>query len=439
MDITFHYYAVLAIARQAGFSADEAQTVATYSQFVDDYTFKIPFPVTDVPDFARVLCSQWKETLLLHPITTGFSSWFDMAQLGLEREQKCILTPFHFMTSARPDTEKREELRVRPDYADSGSLLWGCMEKAREDCLQMAGDQAGRHAVLIRLGLLAHIFADTYAHQDFSGFWGWENYCKLQEVRDNNDDQDISARYHAATYHYFPGIGHTEANHAPDDSHVTFSMALCCYKGDNYHLVKTRNNTEAFLRCAHILLNYFRSCLTLPPLAASSTEWQMLEGRLRQGLLAAGRGRAGCHDVWQQQFTDLEFHYDVKELLKSLIAKDDASADASSMDSIVDMLRDPAVTDMVTTKLSVINDDFYYFNLAARDIRNAYAGEDTPNVLTPEQERQLDDYLQTAHLSPKKPESPPREAPEESLSFVAKPLTDQELCSASSDARGLPE
>lgn len=147
MDITFHYYAVLALARQAGFSADEAQIVATYSQFVDDYTLKQPFPVTDVPDFARVLCSQKKDLLLLHPVTTGFSSWFDMAQLGLERDQKYILTPFHFITPQRPDTEKREELRVTPDYADSGSLLWGCMEQAREDCLQQAEGQAKSHAV----------------------------------------------------------------------------------------------------------------------------------------------------------------------------------------------------------------------------------------------------------------------------------------------------
>lgn len=427
MDMTFHYYAILAIARQAGFSADEAQLVATYSQFVDDYTVKRPFPVTDVPDFARVLCSQKEETLLLHPVTTGFSSWFDMAQLGLEHEQKYILMPFHFMPTTRPNTEKREELRVTPDYADSGSLLWGCMEQAREDCLQQPQGQTKSHATLIRLGLLAHVFADTYAHQDFSGSWGWENYCKLQEVRDNNDDQDITSRYHATTYHYFPGIGHTEANRAPDDSHVTFSMALCCYKGDNYHLVKTRNNTETFLRCAHILLNYFRSCLSLPALAASHEEWQQLENRLRQGLLAAGLGRIGCHNAWQRLFSDLTFHYDSKELLKSLLAKDDdGGADASSMDDIVERLRDPAATDLLTTKLSVINDDFYYFNLAARDVRNVCAGEDVPNTLTPEQERQLADYLRVPPVVRPRTETPPQDAPDPSPSFVAKPLPIQE-------------
>lgn len=425
MDITFHHYAILAIAREAGFSPDEAKLVATYSQFVDDYTVKRPFPVTDVPDFARVLCSQKKETLVLHPVTTGFSSWFDMAQLGLEDEQKYILTPFHFITAARPDTEKREELRVTPDHADSGSLLWGCMEQARADCLQQAEGQVKSHAVLIRLGLLAHVFADTYAHQGFSGSWGWENYCKLQEVHDNNDGQDISSRYHATACHYFPGIGHTEAGYAPDDSHVTFSMALCCYKGDNYHLVKTRNNTETFLRCAHVLLNYFRSCLSRPPLAAFDAKWRELEDKLRQGLLAANLGQEGCRDFWQGKFKELTFHYNSKELLASLLAKDD-DADTSSMNDIVDRLRDPATADLLTTKLSVINDDFYYFNLAARDIRNMCAGEDVPNTLTPEQERQLADYLRKPPVVRTRTEPSAQDAPETNLSFVAKPLAIQE-------------
>lgn len=210
-------------------------------------------------------------------------------------------------------------------------------------------------------------------------------------------------------------------------------MALCCYKGDNYHLIRTRNNTETFLRCAHILLNYFRSCLALPPLAASQEEWRQLENRLRQGLLAASLGRSGCHGIWQQLFTELDFCYDSKELLKSLLAKADDSVGADSMDAVADRLRDPAATDLITTKLSVINDDFYYFNLAARDVRNMCAGEDVPNALSPEQERQCDAYFQTLRIARSRADAPkaaplPQDAPDPELSFVARPLPLQAAC-----------
>ena len=37
MNVSFHYYAVKATACLCGFSPEQAEIVATYSQFVDDY------------------------------------------------------------------------------------------------------------------------------------------------------------------------------------------------------------------------------------------------------------------------------------------------------------------------------------------------------------------------------------------------------------------
>ena len=51
MDINFHYFAVKTIARFAGFSENEAQRIAGYSQFVDDYNPFLNYTFETIPDF----------------------------------------------------------------------------------------------------------------------------------------------------------------------------------------------------------------------------------------------------------------------------------------------------------------------------------------------------------------------------------------------------
>ena len=45
MDKNFHYYAVKVIATLAGFRPDEAQIIAQFSQFVDDFILSQAIPI----------------------------------------------------------------------------------------------------------------------------------------------------------------------------------------------------------------------------------------------------------------------------------------------------------------------------------------------------------------------------------------------------------
>ena len=84
MDINFHYYTVKTLAVKAGYTDDEAQTIANYSQFVDDFTNYKYMLLSSVPDFARHLATKITGSVwLFNPVTTGFESWFDMALLLL--------------------------------------------------------------------------------------------------------------------------------------------------------------------------------------------------------------------------------------------------------------------------------------------------------------------------------------------------------------------
>ena len=49
MNIDFHYFVIKTLAYTAGFSEDDAQTIAYYSQQVDDFTKSSPMRVRQEP------------------------------------------------------------------------------------------------------------------------------------------------------------------------------------------------------------------------------------------------------------------------------------------------------------------------------------------------------------------------------------------------------
>ncbi len=88
MNINFHYHAIKSIAREAGLPEDDAELIAGYSQMIDDFNDYAPFFVNNVPDYAKHLCTHfWGDYYIFRPVTTGFSSWFDMATLAVEKNQ----------------------------------------------------------------------------------------------------------------------------------------------------------------------------------------------------------------------------------------------------------------------------------------------------------------------------------------------------------------
>lgn len=312
MDINFHYFAVKVLASRAGFPEEQAQLIATYSQFVDDFTSYQTMALEDVPPYAQYLASKLPntDTYLFNPVTTGFVTWFDMALLVLEKNQKWIATPFHFIPErAVPLLKSRTELKVRPASLEKPSLIQALLLEAKNAFLDKRND--GNHAEqnLMQIGTLLHTFADTYAHQCFSGYQGWENQSFLKKVTDNLDGKDITSSYSPYLYCYLPSIGHCNVNHAPDDSNVTFEMCQKASAGDSkYSITYSRNNTSEFCIAAKEIFNYLRSCLGLPPISADG--WASLENLLRKGFLTAEKQVAPLSKHWNSYFPEISFHYD---------------------------------------------------------------------------------------------------------------------------------
>ena len=165
MNVEFHYYSTAFLAVKAGFSLDEATTLAYAGQYVDDHY--------------RPLEIQTGAATLFSAPTQNFSFWDPSTIFD-------VLASFHFLpggqfTGPSPRADGRHSVwDVRPDSAPAKALLIGAL----------------RTGSLHRIGLALHTYSDTWAHQNFTA--RNEEWNRL----------DPSTR--------LPSPGHAQAGWAPD-------------------------------------------------------------------------------------------------------------------------------------------------------------------------------------------------------------------------------
>lgn len=334
MDISFHYFAIKTLALGAGFSEGEAQGAAGWSQFVDDYGRRGGLRCANVPGYVRL--SRDRDLYRpgggplganFEPVTTGMGGAAGLAALLLPRAQKFTLAPFHFPpASPRADWA---DCRTVPARLGDGSPASAQLLRARAALLS---GRVPRRAALMRMGIGLHAFADTYAHQLFSGGNSWVNDVLLERVTENAGGADVTAaalgeREEAAACFgtgrgpedwraALPRIGHMWAGHTPDRPNLSFTLRYRASADDpDYSLSYTRSNTALFLEAAERIYNYLRGCRGLPP--AAGAEWAELSARLERAFLLptperdAERRLAGR---WAALFPGYAYAYDADSI-----------------------------------------------------------------------------------------------------------------------------
>ena len=138
MNVQFHYYTIYHLAMHAGFDADSCRVIAYSSQYLDNalVSYRVELP------------GGAYQTLATH----HFGFW--------ERSQELdVWIPFHFLP-AGPDEPgsprrdgQRNPLNVVPNSRNAKQLLVDAL-KSRD---------------LYRIGIALHTYADSWAHQNFSG------------------------------------------------------------------------------------------------------------------------------------------------------------------------------------------------------------------------------------------------------------------------------
>ena len=208
MDIEFHYYMTYAIATRAGFSTHDAEVIAYSAQYVDDNDriFRIQDPQRPG---APPYCNYITQTLnILKP----------------KRELMRIYPLFHFIPGdpLAPSAQRRDGklhwLNTTPDSANANRIM----------------DEALASGNLYRIGIASHSYVDTWAHQNFVGY-----YDAFNAMRNSILSMAL------------PNIGHADAKRLPDWPGAVWS---------DRRLLPDRSrvdNTERFMAAAQRLFHKY--------------------------------------------------------------------------------------------------------------------------------------------------------------------------------------
>lgn len=319
MDINFHYFAVKTLALAAGFAEGEAQTIATFSEFADDYNLIAYIKCNNIPDYIKNdrNCDLYVPPEILtnfNPAMTGFSDYIDYGYLSTERAQKFTVSPFHFVPQSYSVCGDKHA-RTVPATIGDGSLISGLLLNAKERYWDSGGITA-----LMRIGLHLHTFADTYAHQLFTGYDSWANEVNVTDVLDNNDGSNITGAIVETLHRNLPPLGHAQASHAPDLTYVSFAMKYRKSKDEKtLSGVHSRSNTMTFTQyVSKHIINYLLSCLNRPEIGQRA--WDDLAERLHTVFMIPYTGETSIDTFaanWKTRFPDYAYHYNVDSVNKA--------------------------------------------------------------------------------------------------------------------------
>lgn len=291
MDKSFHYYCIRVLAEKAGFSAEHAQTIAYASQYTDDSTEHGKMTITNVPgnyDYSRLDGQTFDPICTAHSAKNWFTRLWKWARFYLKEDvQRRVLMPFHFLPPEELSTANQDQFDfVTQQNSPLANII---VENALKSLSQSANtpDTYG----LIKLGIALHTYADTWAHNGFSGrHSSVENDIKEIKIKREKTFRSVNPLEYIISY-AAPDVGHTEACTIPD---TTDSHWKAKYANKNGKL--QRDNSQEFLRAAEAIYN---KLITVSQ--NSHISWDSLSTKIEQCL------KKNC--TWENTFQDIVFGY----------------------------------------------------------------------------------------------------------------------------------
>ena len=315
MDINFHYYVIKTLARMAGFSEDDAQTVAYYSQQVDDFVKCSPMRVSQEPPeffidngYAEQSMGVWQ----VKPHPTGI----DVIQSLSDSYRHATLSSFHFMPASPLAEIESKQGFTRADYRcvradDSQAVL---INRIIEEAVEAVCTQKCEKS-LMQLGMALHTYADTYAHCGYSGLEGWENCAVIKKAYNQQTKKEEVPAYERLGYRELPHIGHGNSGHVPDI--CTYQIDVAMQKDEHDHKLGQhieRDNLKEFLNCAKAILDYLGRAAKTD--AYKKIVWSQFEERLARAMQVptadeTNKSKLTAH--WNTVFPEITYAYDKNE------------------------------------------------------------------------------------------------------------------------------
>lgn len=204
MDIDFHFGTIYVLSRWAGFNAGNAKAIATASQLVDDNT-----PET-APQNYRI---------------SGHKPWSNFTD---QEDNNEVWFPFHFLPSL--DGNSFEEKLICKKNSSMATALSNAMEQF----------DVSNNIGLFKLGISLHVYADTWAHREFSGYICKDN--KVSNPKVISPGELAGDFLEDAIINQFIPLGHAQAIHWPDRPYIEWESTP--------HFSTGRKNWEEFIEAS---------------------------------------------------------------------------------------------------------------------------------------------------------------------------------------------
>jgi hypothetical protein len=245
MQKDMHYYGTYALARAAGMKGDAARIVASASQFVDD---SIDYDLIFNPDGSSIAC-----TVTAHHA---------LSKKNLDiTDQRYIWVPFHFLPGIDGKTIEEKLVCVK-----DGPLAADIIKKAMDS-------EDVDLKMLTRIGITAHVYADTFSHYGFSGISSDFNkvHADSIEVKVSNagikdylmkklhaffdETKVLMDRFIADNAEYFSNaLGHGPVATCPDRPYLKWS-----FKYEKTERKEERDNSVTFMQGCENLYSFFNA------------------------------------------------------------------------------------------------------------------------------------------------------------------------------------
>ncbi|HDQ39425.1 MAG TPA: hypothetical protein ENN39_00100 [Desulfonatronum sp.] len=301
MQTDFHFYAVYALARAAGFKADHALVIAYASEHTDDAKYEHALDFRNGGRFQQVLTAHRYLDLRALNKATCYRIWM----------------PFHFLPG-NLGIDFYERLVTRAASAVAQRLI--------DDLLV----SSSRPYLLHRLGVLLHCYADTWSHQNFLGLMRERmNAVKRLKVRGVSTPavQAMLRGLRRRIKEYaVPRLGHAQAGSIPDEPYRRWSYTD--HSGTRFEISNMERALDAAMHCHQVLLKAlgafpaYSQAKPLPwhDLAATFGRLFGLEADLAQRIASWRDAVAGGAFGWKTEKQDKDVRYDDRQWFKDAVS-----------------------------------------------------------------------------------------------------------------------
>ncbi len=243
---------IKALSRCAGFPEKEAEYIAYASEFVDDSLEFLPVLVEGISDVMKdssshMLLKGKNNELFFDVVCTAHD---EDTMLGgvLNSGQQRTYVPFHFIPRSTGKSNHGFDYRTAPNCDTAKALMEQTLAELKDAALGKGCDlkvpveDGLRVQKLIKFGIALHSYADTWAHQNFSGLFDPSaNSVDYLHFVDTHNQKSVSHELEGMPA-FVPETGHAKAHGFPDSSHLRWTYR----NGANQQLFE-RDNPVVYL------------------------------------------------------------------------------------------------------------------------------------------------------------------------------------------------